>query len=155
MEYKIISNSVETGKEARYIVDEIKDNIFDELYMRATLDEYEIIELIYAIIKEDTEEDLKEYDLTIETEYEKYLDIENDCDLTDAEKEYITKLLTKQYGNEVLTDIINPVIRQKLNTEHYTTEQDSYTETLVMNIDIPLVDFGKKNEICRFLNTIE
>ena len=155
MDYKITSNLVQTSKDARYMIGEIKDNIFDELYMRVTLNDSEIMDLIYEIIKQDTKEDLKDYDLKVEHDFKTYLDIEDDCDLTTQEKKYLTKILTKQYGNEVLKDIINPVIKQKLNTEHYIINKGDYDTDLYMDIDIPLNDFGKKNEICKFLNEIE
>jgi hypothetical protein len=156
MEYKVISNPANTSKDARYMIEEIKDKIFDELYMKVELDEYEILELIYKIIEEDTGENIKEYDLKVQTEEDKmYLDIINDYDLIDAEKRHLIKQLTKHYGKEVTSDIINPVIKQKLNTEHYYIKLDSYDEKLSAIIDIPLIDFGKKNEICRYLNMIE
>lgn len=156
MEYKLVSNAVSTAKEARYLVDEIKDNIFDELYMRVMLDENEVNDLIFEIIKEDTQIDIKELDLSVEYNNEtRYVEIDDDWDLTDEEKKYIKNTLSRQYGANVLKDMINPVIKQKLNTEHYELTANSYNTDFAMTIEIQLSDFGKKNEICRYLNMIE
>lgn len=156
MEYKVISNPVDTGKEIRLMIDEMKDKIFDDLFIRVVLNQCEVNELICAIIKEDTQIDLKELDLSIIQEDCVYLDIENDCDLTASEKKYIATTLSKRYGANVLTDMINPVIKQKLNTEHYSLLRDNYGVVVYhMNIDIPMNDFNRKNELCQFLNMIK
>lgn len=155
MEYKAISNPVDTGKEIRLMIDEMKDKIFDDLFIRVVLDQYEVNELIFAIIKEDTQIDLKELDLGIIQEDCVYLDIENDCDLTESEKKYIATTLSKKYGASILTDMINPVIKQKLNTEYYSLLRNEYDAEMHMYIDIPMNDFNRKNEICRYLNMVE
>lgn len=156
MDYKIISNPVDTGKEMRLIVDEIKDKIFDDLFIRVVLNEYEINDLIFAIIKEDTQIDVKELDLSIDIDYDTmFVDIEGDCDLTDSEKKYLKETLSKKYGANVLNDMINPVIKQKLNTEHYELLRNEYSVEICMHIDIPMNDFEKRNEICRLLDTLE
>lgn len=156
MDYKIISNPVDTGKEMRLIVDEIKDKIFDDLFIRVVLNEHEINDLIFAIIKEDTQIDVKELDLSIDIDYDTMcVDIEGDYDLTDSEKKYLKETLSKKYGANVLNDMINPVIKQKLNTEHYELLRDGYSVEMCMHIDIPMNDFGKRNEICRLLDTLE
>lgn len=157
MIYKIVTDPMDNAKNVKYQIEALKDKIFDDIYVQVTLDEIETMALVFDIIKHDTQIDINEYDLRIDSvsEYSNFLDIDDDEDLTDKEKEYIKKHLVKQYGQNVLEDVINPVIKQKLHREHYEIQYSDYNIDFAMTIDIPLEDFNKKSLIHQHLLAIE